>query len=228
MTAVESLLVEDRPTVSAAYESSPPRFVLHDVSWSGYEQIGDALRDRPALRLTYDRGSLELMTTSQRHERGKKLLGRLVETLAEECDLAVLPAGSMTFRREDLRRGLEPDESYWIAHQQEMQAREDWDPSADPPPDLVIEIEITRSALPRMGIYAALGVPEVWRYDGGRLEICLLTSDGTYRTSSTSPTFPGFLAEEVPRVSRSRTRAGLSPDRAPIPDAGARVAKQLN
>jgi Uma2 family endonuclease len=166
------------------------RFVLHNVSWQQYVTIGDALPDWPGLRLTYDRGALEFMTTSQEHEIYKAWLGRLVETLAEELNLAILPCGSATFRKEELERGLEPDQCYWIAHERQMRGKLAWDPQSDPPPDLVLEIEVTRSALGRMGIYAALGVPEVWRFDGETLHVHLLEGNG-YRAADGSPTFPG-------------------------------------
>ena len=89
--------------------------------------------------------------------------------LAEECDRNLVSAGNMTFQREDLDRGLEPDDCYWIAHEPQMHNKLTWDPAIDPPPDLVLEIEISRSAQDRMGIYAALRVPEVWRFDGETL-----------------------------------------------------------
>jgi Uma2 family endonuclease len=172
--------------------------VLQQVSWEQYEHLGYALRDRPAWRLTYDQGTLEIGRTSEKQERDKKLAARLLETLAEEFGLSILPAGSMTFKREDLKRGLEPDECYWIANEPRMRRSEQWDPSADPPPDLVIEVEVTRSTLPRMRIYASLGVPEVWRLGGGMLIVELLQPDGSYTPSSESPTFPGFPVGEIP------------------------------
>jgi Uma2 family endonuclease len=168
------------------------RLLLHNVSWDSYVTIADALPDRPALRITYDRGNLEFMTTSPQHEILKKWLGRMVETLAEEFNLPLFPAGNMTFRREELDRGLEPDDCYWIAHERQMRAKMDWVPTEDPPPDLVLEIEISRSALDRMGIYAALGVPEVWRCDGTSIRVERLQPDRTYQRSENSPTFPGI------------------------------------
>jgi Uma2 family endonuclease len=167
------------------------RFLLDNVSWHAYKAIGDALTDRPALRLTYDRGRLEFMVTSHEHEKYKARLARLLDTIAEELNLRIEPAGNMTFRREDLERGLEPDECYWIANEAHMRAKVNWDPVQDPPPDLVIEIEITRSALNRMSIYAVLGVPEVWRFDGETIRIERLQADGKYQPSENSPTFPG-------------------------------------
>ena len=173
------------------------RVVLHDVSWESYVTIGNALLDRPAIRMTYDRGSLEIMTTSSAHEIYKKRLSRLLETLVEEFGLSLASAGQMTFQREDLERGIEPDDCYWIAHERQMRAIKTWTPDRDPPPDLVLEIEISRSALPRMDIYAALGVPEVWCFDGDSLRVYVLQQDRTYQRAERSPTFPTVPPEGI-------------------------------
>jgi Uma2 family endonuclease len=184
------------------------QLVLDDISWPQYVAIGDALINRPGLRMTYDRGRLEFMTTSPLHEMYKKRLGRILETLIEVFGMDLVPAGHMTFRRKELERGLEPDDCFWIAHEPQMRANTTWDPTRDPPPDLVIEIEISRSALDRMAIYAALRVPEVWRCDGESLYAELLQLDGTWLRSDTSPTFPGVpLAEIVPFLQPSESRS---------------------
>jgi Uma2 family endonuclease len=191
------------------------RLLLHDVDWQSYLVIGDRLRDRPALRMTYDRGSLEFMTTSPRHEIYKKWLGRIIETLAEECQLPVATAGNMTFQRPELERGLEPDDCYWIAHEASMRGKLEWEPLRDPPPDLVLEIEITHSALSRMSIYAALGVPEVWRFDGTSLRVELLQAEGTYRQAENSLSFPQIRLEDLlPFLEPSETVDYLSRIRA--------------
>jgi Uma2 family endonuclease len=167
-------------------------FVISEVSWQAYLAIGEALRDRPALRMTYDRGTLEFMTTSPAHEKYKAWLVRLIETLAEESGLPIEPAGSMTFRRSELERGFEPDQCFWIANEAQVRGRMEWLPERDPPPDLLIEIELSRSALDRMGIFAALGCPEVWRFDGETLRVEVLQADRTYQAVERSPTFPAI------------------------------------
>jgi Uma2 family endonuclease len=161
--------------------------------------MGDALPDHPGLRMTYDRGSLELMTLSHLHEWLKQLFGRLFETLAEEAGRPIQPGGQMTFRSEELERGFEPDQCYWVAHEARMRVPHEWQPGQDPPPDVTLEIEVTRSAINRLDIFAAYRVPEVWRYDGESVHIHLLQSDGTYATVERSPTFPAIPVAEIAR-----------------------------
>jgi Uma2 family endonuclease len=134
-------------------------------------------------------------------------LARLVEALTEEMDIDIASYGSMTCRRPDLERGLEADESYWIANEPRMRSREEVDLERDPPPDLVLEIEISRSSLNRIAIYAALRVPEVWRWDGETLRVLLLTSRGNYRQSERSKAFPFLPLAELAGFLR---RAGQS------------------
>jgi len=174
------------------------RFVLSGINWRAYVTFGDLLDERH-VRVTFDRGELEFMTLSPEHERAKKLLARLLEALTEELDIDIASYGSMTCRREDLERGLEPDECYWIANEALFRARDEVDLTSDPPPDLALEVEISRSALDRLGLYAALGVPEVWRWDGQTLRICLLGSDGEYRESAQSRAFPFLPVSEFVR-----------------------------
>jgi Uma2 family endonuclease len=185
------------------------RVVLHGVGWEGYETMLKLVGDRP-VRLTYDRGDLELMVPSLDHERYKSLLGRLIETLTLELDLPCDAAGSTTWRKQLEDRGLEPDECYYLANAERVVGRK-VDLSVDPPPDLAIEIEISRSALDRLGIYAALGVPEVWRFDGEALRVEQLQADGTYQEVAVSPSFPFLPLNEVIRWLRRAETMGQTP-----------------
>ncbi len=205
----------EKPVEVASGGQAVQRLLLHDVSWDSYMAIGAALCDRPGLRMTYDRGELEFMTTSPQHEMYKRLFGRLIEALAEECQLPFVCAGSMTFQRPDLDHGLEPDDCFWIAREPRMRGKLTWDPAIDPPPDLALEIEISRSALNRMGIYASLGVPEVWRFDGAALRVELLQADRTYRADVRSPAFPAIpVSDLVPFLQPSPSVDSLSAMRA--------------
>jgi Uma2 family endonuclease len=164
--------------------------VLHDVSWEFYEQALREVGDQHIF-LTYDRGELEIMAPSSYHEIYKKLIARFIEILTLELDIPIASAGSTTFRRKDLKRGLEPDECYYVQNEARMRRpRGKLDLKRDPAPDLVIEMEYTRHTIDRLGIYAALRVPEVWRYDLSRLTVMLLQKDGSYAESENSAAFP--------------------------------------
>jgi Uma2 family endonuclease len=182
-----------RETVAHGAGVAPAqRVVLPGVGWHDYLQLGKILCDRPALRLTFDQGTLEIMVTSTEHEFYKTRLSRLIEILAEEFNRPIEPRGNMTFQSEELARGLEGDNCWWIEHEGQVRGKLTWDAAVDPPPDLLLEIEVSRAALARIPIYAALKVPQVWCFDGKSLRVYLLQADGTYHHVPESPTFPGI------------------------------------
>src|SRR4051812_38845131 len=175
--------------------TAEPRIVLRGVGWDVYETLLHRLAGQP-IRLTYDRGDLELMAPSYDHEHFKKLLGRFVETVTEELEIPCASAGSMTLRRQIQDRGLEPDDCFYLASLLLVTGKVP-DLDTDPPPDLAIEVEISRGVLDRMGIYAALKVPEVWRFDGSTPSIAILQPDGTYVWGRTIPGLPFLSSAEV-------------------------------
>lgn len=191
-----------RPLMATVTARPRQRFLLHGVDWPTYGRLLRALAGRPAVRLTYDRGMLELMTPSHAHEDLSYLIGRLVDTLTEEFGLPVKGGRSTTFRRRSRRGGLEPDGSWWIANERAVRGKTVIDLRRDPPPDLALEIDVTHSSLDRLAIYAVLGVPEVWRFAAGRLTCHVLDADGRYTEGRTSKAFPrlspgdltGFIA----------------------------------
>lgn len=155
--------------MTATLIQSPDRVLLKNISWQTYQSLVKDFEQQPALRLTYDQGLLEIRMPLDPHETYKKLLGRLVEALTEELGIEVRSLGSRTCDREDLARGLEPDQCYYIQNESAVWDKEQIDLSKDPPPDLAIEVDIASSSINRLDIYADLGVPEVWRYDGQSL-----------------------------------------------------------
>lgn len=169
---------------------------LDDVCWDQYVTVCDALPDRPGLRTTFDGSSLELMTTSTPHERFKKLLGRLFEMLTFELEIDIVCGGNMTFRREDLQRGLEPDECYWVANAAVMRHLEQWQADIHPPADLAFEVDIKSSSVNRQSICAQLGIVELWRFDGTTLEALQLQSDD-YAPIPTSLAVPGLVVNDL-------------------------------
>jgi Uma2 family endonuclease len=187
--------------------SKAQRFRLDGVSWRAYEGLLRAFEDERHLRITYDQGSLEIMTLSPRHERPKHLLGQLVVMLALELDMNIAGYGSMTMKRRLEKRGLESDECYWIQNEAKVRNLEKFDLRRDPPPDLVLEIDVTHSSLNRLAIYASLGVPEVWRWDEKTLEVHIL-SEGEYETREESMAFPSFRPAELVRFLKMGASSG--------------------
>lgn len=157
--------------MTATFIQSPDRIILPNISWQTYQSLSKDFEQEPAIRLTYEGGALEIRMPLDPHETYKKLLGRLVETTTEELDIEIRSLGSRTCAREDLARGLEPDQCYYIQNEALVRGVEQIDLNKFPPLDLALEIDITSSSLNRLSIYALLGVLEVWRYDGQTLSI---------------------------------------------------------
>jgi Uma2 family endonuclease len=173
------------------------RLLLPGVAWRTYKRLLRTFVDRPSVRLTFDRGTLELMTPSHEHQSQSYLLGRLVDTLTEELALPVKGGRSTTFKRRKWQRGLEADSCWWIANEPLIRGKSVIDQRRDPPPDLAREIDVTRSSLDRLAIYAKLNFGEVWRLKGQVLTCHLLGSDGRYTVSSVSRAFPGLVVADL-------------------------------
>ena len=177
---------------------SPPeqRVILHNVSWETYERLLTDPQDSSAPRLTYDRGTLEITSPSSEHERYNRTAAQIVEELAVEMNMNIDSLGSTTFRREDIDRGFEPDSCFYIQNAARVRGKKRIDLTVDPPPDLVIEIDITSPSLAKFPIFAQVGVPEVWRFDGNRLAIYALAEE-RYQEQGTSISFPTVTANDI-------------------------------
>lgn len=184
--------------------------LLHEVSWTEYEALLACLPDNPRFRLSYDRGTLEVMTLSPRHERLKSLFTPLLTVLTEEMDLNLVGLGSTTFRLPEAARGLEPDDCYYIQQAERMAGRDTIDLATDPPPDLVVEVDITHPSLDKFPIYASLGVPEVWRHDGATLQFFRLRGE-QYTQTPESGLFPFLRAEVLTGFVQQGSTQGIIP-----------------
>jgi Uma2 family endonuclease len=197
--------------MAAVASPAETNVVLHQVSWRTYESLLEDFADRGSPRLTYDQGTLEIMSPTKRHEELNRILALLVDTACEELGLDVQNLGSTTFRRKDLDRGFEPDSCFYFARADLVRGKERVDLSVDPRPELVIEIDITTSSVPKNEIYASLGVLEVWRYDGNALGIGLLLGN-RYEESKTSAVIPLLTADalfQFVEMSKTATRPKL-------------------
>jgi Uma2 family endonuclease len=169
----------------------PPHstLLLHDVGWEEYQALLDQLGDAAGVRLSYADRTLEIKMPSPRHEKLKSLFAHLLMALADELNQKLIGFGSATFNTPAAEKGAEPDDCYYITHAAAVVGKEELDLLVDPPPDLVIEVDITHPSLDKLPIYAALRVPEFWRYDGKTLNVYRLAGD-EYRPVTHSGLFP--------------------------------------
>ncbi len=189
-----------------AVELPESRIVMYDVAWSTYVELADQRRGSVP-RMTYDEGTLELMSPKRVHENIGSIIGRLIEVYSEEKEIEVISLASTTVRRADLKKGYEADESYYVTHASQMLEKEELEFEVDPVPDLVIEVEITRSAIHKLKLFAKMGVPEVWRHDGKELEMLRLV-DGKYQPIQASVELPGLRRELIETSLASRSKIG--------------------
>lgn len=197
--------------------ASPARgdewIVFYDVPWQTYISLLKA-RGEAHVRLTYYRGVLEIMTLSKLHEILSEVLGGFVKVIATEYGLEVQSVGSMTMHAEELRTGGEADKTFYVRHEQIVRERQEYDPAIDPPPDLAVEVDLSSSSSRRMLVFAELGIPEVWRYDGERLVFTSLGDDGSYHVIEQSLTFPGLSSADLQRfVGRQGTLGEIALDK---------------
>lgn len=171
-------------------DSSGGYMVLFDISWRTYEALLLDHLDSPWPRFVYDEGTLEIMTPSSKHDRLVHFMQRFIDVVAEEWDLDVVNVGHGTMRRAELKKGFEADASIYLQNAERVRSKDEIDLNVDPPPDLVIEVEMSRSALKKLAIYAQFGVPEVWRCDEGQVTFHILRGEA-YLESSSSLVLPG-------------------------------------
>jgi Uma2 family endonuclease len=172
-------------------------FRLSGVPWPTYTRLLRIFANSSGVRLTYDRGELEIMSPGFQHDNFAGTLDHFILVLAEELGLPLQWGGSVTMRRRSLRRGLEADRTYWIAHEVQVRSITRLDLRIHPPPDLAVEVEVSRSILNRLAILARLRVPELWRLSERGLRFQQLQADGTYADISHSLSFPQFTAADI-------------------------------
>lgn len=187
--------------MSTTVSPGEQRVVLRDVDWETYLSLAEKT-DRPGKLITYDCGVLEIMSPSRNHEIFKSMIGRMVERYAEIRSIDATSTASTTFKSPASRRAFEADESFYIEHESVVRGRSEIDLQIDPPPDLVIEIEQTRSAINKLALFAEFGIAEVWRFDGTNLWIGCL-ANGQYITSLSSTVLPSFPVEHAVEILRA-------------------------
>lgn len=183
---------------------APGHLLLRGIGWELYEQLRE-VGENWGVRMTYDRGNLEMMSPSVGHEDYSQWLGRMVEAFTEELNIAIRGLGATTWKDPNREFGLEADRCYYIQNEARVRHLQEIDLSRDPPPDVVIEVEISRTAIGKVPLYAALGVPEVWRCKEGAVGMLLLSEDGQYVASERSRNLPALEPSELNRFLQLRT-----------------------
>ncbi|MEL6136211.1 MAG: Uma2 family endonuclease [Cyanobacteria bacterium J06628_6] len=170
---------------------------LRGLSWQMYQALVNDVGDGRAWRIAYSQGVLEIRMPLTEHEEPKEILGDFVTVMVELLDLELRKLGALRLDRADLTKAIEPDACFYVQNEPQVRGKSIQLP-ADPPPDLAIESDYTNSSLNKQDIYAAIGVPELWRYRRQQLEVYILTEAGTYQRADQSLTFPLFPAAEIP------------------------------
>ncbi|MEL6136208.1 MAG: Uma2 family endonuclease [Cyanobacteria bacterium J06628_6] len=164
------------------------RVVLRSLTWQGFLSVRQSLSPDRNTRLTYAKGTLEITMPLEIHEFSARLIERFIAILVVELGMDMKTMGSTTLDRETLDRSAEPDDAYYIQNHSRVAGHE-IDLAIDPPPDMVVEVDITHTDIDKLRLYAAMGVPEFWRYNGETLRIYQLQK-GVYQEVQHSPTFP--------------------------------------
>ncbi|MEH1822755.1 MAG: Uma2 family endonuclease [Nostoc sp.] len=172
------------------------QLLIKDVSWSAYKCILAELGDNRSSRIAYSQGVLEIMAPLPEHEGAKVIIGDLVKVLLEELNLEFWSLGSTTFDKESMDAGIEPDDCFYIQNEARIRGKDRINLEIDPPPDLALEIDITSRT--RFNNYQALKVPELWRWNGNKLQINVLFN-GQYVESDISSIFPNLpICQVIP------------------------------
>jgi Uma2 family endonuclease len=172
------------------------RVVMYGVSWEDYAQLMTMMENRHA-RISYDRGTLEIMSPSSQHEKIKSLIVSMVDGIAAAFAMPVASFGSTTFKRDDLKKGIEADACFYVSLEPQMRERDDIDIAVDPPPELAVEVDVTRSVTHRLPIYAKLGIGEIWVWRTEKVRFLLLQDSGKFAESETSRAFPFLKAKTL-------------------------------
>ena len=164
-------------------------FTQHGVSWEEYEELLSGVGEARGLRVSYDDGILQIMSPSAKHERLAWLIGQLVGLLSIRLHIRVLYYGSVTMKKQRKQKGVEPDACFYVQNATLVGTKDEIDFNTDPPPDIVVEIDLHHDSISKFPIYAALGVPELWRFYEDSLIIYRLEGE-QYLPSEASHSLP--------------------------------------
>jgi Uma2 family endonuclease len=188
------MLAESHILDRLAVHATAEKHLYYGVSWDTYLQVREVIGDDSNVRLTFSHGVLEIMSPKRLHEQITRLIDMVVTLMAFELELNVDNCGAMTLRFESAQRGGEPDSCFYVANESAVRGLEEIDLAVDPPPDIVIEVDITSPSIDKFGLYLVAQIPEVWRFDGAHMEFYVLSGE-KYDTTPHSLSFPSLTAE---------------------------------
>jgi len=184
------------------------RVILPNLSWEQFENLLTILNDKRAARIAYDQGTLEIMTPLPEYEYYKQVISTAIEDIAETLEQNYECYGSATWKRKIKKAGVEPDNCFYFQNESKVRGQLQLDLNSDPPPDLVLEIDLPNKLLARFPLYARLGVPEIWTYDAGKLTIYQLQNNETYLVVTTSSIFPSLPIQDLPNLLEEYSNQG--------------------
>ncbi len=171
-------------------EFSPNSLRLHGVSWETYERLIEDIGEGHT-QVAYDHGTMEIrLHHGFAQQNCLAFLAGVVSVVSFLTKSAVASGGSTTCKRRDLETGFDPDTCYWIDHESVMRGVREFDPKCDPPPDLVIDVDLSGELLDRLEIYRVFGIAEVWRRKNDDFQILVLTANSKYQPVECSRSFP--------------------------------------
>jgi Uma2 family endonuclease len=208
-----SVAIPSRTALILAQISALPadeRRIFNGVTWAEYQELLDELGEQRNVLVSFSKGALEIMSLSRRHERYKESISMLMYVLSEELNINIEPNGSTTLQLESIQVAVEPDTSFFIGNASLMAGKETLDLLVDPPPDLVVEIDVSRPRYSKKEIYVRISVPELWQYDGQTFKIFALGS-GQYVETDHSLIFPFIRADGLAALlEQNKTENNLS------------------
>jgi Uma2 family endonuclease len=186
--------------------------IFHKLTWNDYLNLSDQVGENHRLRLSFNEGTLKVMSLSPTHEKYVAFINRLMSQLSFRLRLNILFFGSATMRKQKAQKGNEPDASFYVQKASAIGHRIELDFTVDPPPDVIVEVDIHHDSINDDPIYAALGVPEIWRYDGHVMHILYLHGE-TYEAAAASRALPmltaAILTEYLERLRRDGEFAAI-------------------
>jgi Uma2 family endonuclease len=183
------------------------RILLHHVSWETFECLLADIGDRRKTLFHYINNTLEIMSPLSLHEGSSHFFDKLLTIYVDELNIDMRCLGSLLMKIPELKIGGEPDSCYYIKNEPVIRGKEDVIVGQDPPPDLVLEVDITNPSDRRLPIYALLGIPEIWLYDGYDLRFFALES-GNYLPITKSLCFPHLPAAIIVEYLQRRLLIG--------------------